>query len=99
MKKDTPPTIASLMEVAAAHGFVIHNAVGNPPKPVISVDRDEDVIRFFRPELQAKPWGNDLSGCIGLALRRGGTYPMAICHHVLNYIEFVQADKTVDEVS
>jgi len=96
MKPDAPPTIAQLLEIAAASGFAIHK-VGSDLMSVLSVDGEEDVIRFFQLEIQTRPWGNQLSGCVGLALRSGVAYPKAICHHVLNYIDFVRADRTVDD--
>ena len=97
MKADVPPTIAQLLEIAATNGFVIHEHVGSGLMSVFSVDGDEDVIRFFQPEVQTRPWGNQLSGCLGLALRSGVTYPNAICHHALNYMDFVRADRTLDD--
>lgn len=97
MKADVPPTITQLLEIAATNGFAIHQHVGSGLMPVFSVDGEEDVIRFFQPEVQTRPWGNQLSGCLGLALRRGVTYPNAICHHALNYVDFVRADRTVDD--
>ena len=99
MKKDAPPSTTRLAELAEGLGYVIHKRVGSGLTPVISIDGDVDVIRFFQPEIQTRPWGTDLSGCIGLGLRSGDAYAAAICHHVLNYRDFLRADRTIDDLS
>src|SRR4051812_24840134 len=100
MKNDAlPPTVEHLVAFAIEQGFFQHDRVGSLIRPVISIDENKDLIRFFTPEVLVRPWGSQLGGNLGLGLRSGEGYPIAVYHHVLNYRDFVGADRTVDSSS
>jgi hypothetical protein len=100
MKNDAlPPTVEDLVAFAIERGFFQHDRVGSLTCPVISIDESKDLIRFFSPEVLVRPWGSQLGGNLGLGLRTGESYPIAVYDHVLNYRDFVGADRTVDSSS
>jgi hypothetical protein len=98
MKKDElPPKVEELVAFASSCGFFVHRRVGELKSTVISIDETGDLIRFFIPQVETRPWGHQLTGYVGFALRtHEGSYGADVVHMVLNYRDFLNADRVID---